>query len=1147
MSALDLVTQAGSWNDAAALCRAIATHDGGEPFRIAVTARDRKTLIAALSAQLADGGLARAAGATRPKLAFVCSGQGSQWLGMGRSLLVQEPVFRAQIEACDERIRALAGWSLVDELLADEERSRTAEVEVLQLVLFSVQVGIGALWRSWGIEPDAIVGTSLGEAAAFHLAGVLTLEEAMRVVFERTRLARELAVGRGELTVVTVDEDADLAPIFDGIVGLGVGGYNSPRSIVLSGTVDALVVAEARCAERGLNFHRIKDSWASHSPQMEPLLAPLSAALRGLAPRAAKVALRSTALDAWVEGPECGADYWARNLRNPVHFRQAIEALAADGPTVFVELSAHPVLLKSIEQTLQAIGAPAPALPSCWRGDDERSSMLETLAALHRLGFAPRWPAALPALPVVGAAAEQLLAEVPSAAPPTVMPFTLSAKCEPGLRSQAARLRAHLEEHPELPLSDVAYSLAATRAQLERRAVVVAGDRGALGEALDAVAAGRTSPRAALGEASGAGKLVFVFPGQGPQWAAMAQGLLASSEVFRERIEACAHALSPHLDWSLLAVLRGEPGAPPLERIDVVHPVLFSMMVSLAALWRSVGVEPDAVVGHSLGEIAAACVAGALSLEDAARLVAVRSRALTKLVGRGAMASVELSTLELTPRLEPFGERLSVGAINGPRSTMVSGEPEAIDSLVQALEADGVFARKVRVDVASHCAQMELLREDLLRDAATLRPRATTLPMYSTVTGEPIDGAELGADYWYRNGRQTVRFAAAIDRLVADGARFFVEVSAHPVLTLAVQNNLEACATPAHVVGSLRRDHGDWERFVLSVAELHAHGRSVDWTRLAPKGRRVALPTYPFQRQRHWLEGGGAASGDVAGAGLAAADHPLLGAALPLAEGDGFVLTGRLSLTSHPWLAHHAAFDTVLLSGSAFVELALAAAQRVGLEHIEELTLEAPLLLPEEGAIQLQVALGAEGDAGGRTLTVYSRPSGSADEAPWTRHASGRVGRTPAGPAVELRTWPPPAATPIAIDDLYARLAGAGVDYGSSFRGLKAVWKRGAELFAEVELPDASEAARFGLHPALLDAAMHAVAAATNLEVALPFAYAGVSLVAPGATALRVQLSPPDDQGSRPWCLPTATARPSPASRRSACGLLRATRFARPV
>ncbi|MGK4008524.1 SDR family NAD(P)-dependent oxidoreductase [Sorangium sp. So ce1036] len=412
---------------------------------------------------------------------------------------------------------------------------------------------------------------------------------------------------------------------------------------------------------------------------------------------------------------------------------------------------------------------------------------------------------------------------------------------------------------------------------------------------------------------------------------------------------------------------------------------------------------------------------------------------------------------------------------------------------------------------------------------AGVAPRSSTLAFYSTAHGHKLDGAALDAGYWYENLRQTVRFADAAQALLADGHRFFVEVSPHPVLTLAVQEVLDASGTPAAAVGSLRRDEGDLRRLLLSLSELYTHGLALAWTKVLPAGQRVLLPTYAFQRERYWLAAPEPRSAEVTSAGLGAADHPLLGAAVVLATTGELLFTGRLSLEGHPWLAGHAVFETVLLPGTAFVELALAAARHAGLGRIEELTLEAPLALPPRGGVHLQLSVGAPDEAGRRSLTLHARPEGD-DDTRWTRHATGALAPAADATPFDLRDWPPAGAEPLDLDGFYDRLADTGVAYGHDFQGLVAAWKRGDDLFAEVRLPDgpARDAARFGLHPALLDAALHPLALEPGREgtVSLLFSWAGVSLHRTGASALRVRMSRGDGNGAVSLALADASGEP---------------------
>ncbi|MFI1569114.1 SDR family NAD(P)-dependent oxidoreductase, partial [Streptomyces sp. NPDC020490] len=697
-------------------------------------------------------------------------------------------------------------------------------------------------------------------------------------------------------------------------------------------------------------------------------------------------------------------------------------------------------------------------------------------------------------------------------APGTPVPWPIAAHSADALRGQAARMRTFAAADAPRP-ADTALSLATTRAALTHRAVIITADTSARLDAIDRLTAAETTPHAIQGTAGIEGDTVFVFPGQGSQWAGMAVELYEASPVFAARLEECARALSGFVGWSLLDVLRGVEGAPGFDRVDVVQPVLWSVMVSLAELWRSVGVEPAAVVGHSQGEIAAAAVAGVLSLEDAAKVSALRARALIALAGKGGMVSVADTADAVRERIASFGDRLALASVNGPQSTVVSGEPEALEELMAACEADGVRARRINVDYASHGPQVELIREEVIGLLDGIRPRTAQVPFFSTVTGAFVDGAELDAEYWYTNLRTTVRFQEAVEGLLARGHGLFVESSAHPVLTIGVQESIDASGATAVTVGTLRRDEGGPQRFLASLAEAWVHGAKVDWQALLAghDAARVDLPTYAFQRRRFWAEQS-AGDAQVAAAGLAEAGHPLLGAAVRVADEDQYVLTGRLSLQSHPWLADHAVGETVLLPGAAFVELAVRAGDEAGCGLLRELTLEAPLLLPASGALQLQVVVGAPAEDGDRTVTVHSHPADDAD-APWTRHATGSVSRTAAGAGEELTEWPPPGAEPVELDGFYEKAAQTGYAHGPAFQGLKAAWQQGATIWAEVALTaeQAETAAEFGIHPALLDAALHAALLGGSVDgVRLPFEWSGVSLHATGATALRVRIDTAD-------------------------------------
>ncbi|MCH0564635.1 type I polyketide synthase [Streptomyces sp. MUM 2J] len=516
-----------------------------------------------------------------------------------------------------------------------------------------------------------------------------------------------------------------------------------------------------------------------------------------------------------------------------------------------------------------------------------------------------------------------------------VLPWVLSARSEAALREQAARLRDFVVADESLSAADVGHSLVSTRALFEHRAVVLSGGRGEALAGLNLVAAGADAARAVRGTASGpVGPVVFVFPGQGSQWPGMGRRLYAESEEFAHGIDACARALAPWVDWSLVDVVTGAERAASLDRVDVIQPALFAMMVSLARVWRSFGVVPDAVVGHSQGEIAAACVSGALSLEDAARVVALRSLELTELAGTGGMSAVSASPGWVRERVRRWPGRLSTAAVNGPASVVVSGDGEALDEFEASAAEDGVRARRVKVDYASHSHHVERIRDRLLTAASGLSPKGTAVEFWSTVTGGPLGTQALDGSYWYDNLRSTVRFGEVVERLMRDRGGVFVEVSPHPVLEVAMAETADALTASPVVVGTLHKDDGSAGKVLSSLAELHVRGVPVRWEAVfAPhRPRRVGLPTYAFQRQRYWLtapedtgtvdRGSGADVTGAAGTGAAGLDSESAVLSLVCAEAAAVLsATGPHPSPSGPAARPDGTFRDLGFESSAAVRL----------------------------------------------------------------------------------------------------------------------------------------------------------------------------------------------------------------------------------
>ncbi|MGW1965202.1 type I polyketide synthase [Streptomyces sp. NPDC001935] len=489
------------------------------------------------------------------------------------------------------------------------------------------------------------------------------------------------------------------------------------------------------------------------------------------------------------------------------------------------------------------------------------------------------------------------------------VPLVLSARSQQALEQQAARLRDLLSADPSLPAAGIGHSLVTTRSLFEHRAVVLAQNRDETLAGLEAVAAGTAGARTVRGTAGpAAGPVVFVFPGQGSQWLGMGRRLYAESEVFARSIDACAKALEPWLDWSLLDLVTGAESAPSLEHGDavdaVVQPALWAMMVSLAALWRSLGVTPDVVVGHSQGEIAAACAAGALCLEDGARIVALRSQALAALAGLGGLNAVAAPLAWVEERLERWPGRLSVAAVNGPASVVIAGDLPALEEFTVLAGQDGVRVRAIKVRYASHSHHVERIRDQVLEAAAGVTPLRTAVEFHSTVTAAPLDTRGLDASYWYDNLRSTVRFGEVVENLMRERGGVYVEISPHPVLQVAMEEAADALAAPPPVVGTLSRHDGSAGKVLASAAELHVRGVPVDWTAVFTPGppARIGLPAYPFQRRRHWLTApdatGTPAPADGPGARPAAPASPAQARALVCAHTADLLAAKGVELTA---------------------------------------------------------------------------------------------------------------------------------------------------------------------------------------------------------------------------------------------------------
>ncbi|MEV5839043.1 SDR family NAD(P)-dependent oxidoreductase [Nocardia sp. NPDC052112] len=699
-----------------------------------------------------------------------------------------------------------------------------------------------------------------------------------------------------------------------------------------------------------------------------------------------------------------------------------------------------------------------------------------------------------------------------------VCTLLLSAKTEDGLRAQAAELRQFAIEHPDVAVDDIGYSLLTTRARLDWRGVVVAGDRDTLLAGLAALAEyGSACTAAGVTAAQAISRgTAFLCTGQGAQRNGMGRELYEAFPVFAAALDEVSEQFDPLLGVSLRQVMftgGGQDDAGLLDRTDFTQPALFAYEVALCRLLDSFGVTPDYLIGHSIGELAAAYLAGVWTLPDACRLVAARGRLMGRLPEGGAMLAVAATEHEVSEALAGQSDRMSLAAVNAPQAVVVSGDEDAVAAIERQFADRGRKTSRLRVSHAFHSHRMDPMLAEFATVAREVSYRRPQLPLVSNLSGRIAGDEVLDPAYWVRQVRSAVRFAPGIESLAAAGVRRFLEIGPDAVLAAMTRQSLpEDIESQSSVIAGARRGHGEVEQFVTGLARAYVAGADVDWRVFfaARPVSRVSLPTYAFQRRRYWLD----TTPGIAGAdslGLRVVAHPMLDAAVPMAAG-GVLLTGQLSALSQPWLADHVIGGAMLLPGTGFVELALRAGHEAGCPVIEELMLQAPLVFPASGGVRIQVVVGGpEPESAQRSLSIYSRGVHDHDGR-WALHAQGLLTSRDDTAMPEPEAWPPAAATAVEID--YTKFLTRGYDLGPAFRGVRALWRRGEEVFAEiaVDADTGVHGAGFGVHPALLDATLQSGLLAGVQEippghVVLPFAWQSVALYAAEASVLRVRLT----------------------------------------
>ncbi|MBU6352325.1 MAG: acyltransferase domain-containing protein, partial [Chloroflexi bacterium] len=1026
-------------------------------WRLPVVATTREDALTQLAADAASG---RLAAVPSPQIAFLFTGQGAQYSGMGRELYETEPVFRRTVDRCAALLAGQLEAPLLEVLGYTEEaaKQRIDRTENTQPALFVLEYALAQLWRSWGVEPEILLGHSVGELAAACVAGVFSLEDGLRLAAARGRLMGALPQ-EGEMVSLQAAESRVREAIASYADELSIAAVNGPASVVLSGRRAAVLAVGKSLAVEGVKSQRLTVSHAFHSPLMEPMLE----AFRQVAERVTyhKPGLRLVSnVTGRLAGDEIATpDYWVRHVREAVRFADGVTTLHSQGCRLLMEMGPQATLLKLAERCLDE---PVELLASLNPGHSDWQQVLESAGRLYAQGIELDWQTL-----DRGAGGERIGALAEESERERSHLLVVSARSETALAAQAVRYADWLEENPAVDLADVCFSAFTTRTHWEERLGVVGRSGKELVAALRAFAAGERVPHSQQGSpGAGRPRTAFLFTGQGAQYSGMGRELYETEPVFRRTIDRCAALLAGQLETPLLELLgyTEEAAKQRIDRTENTQPALFVLEYALAQLWRSWGIEPEILLGHSVGELAAACVAGLFSLEDGLTLVAARGRLMGALPQEGEMVSLLAAETRVREAIAPYADELSIAAINGPTSVVISGSRDAVLAVSELLAAEGVKSQRLTVSHAFHSPLMEPMLEAFRQVAERVTYHKPVLRLVSNVTGQ-LAGDEIATPgYWVRHVREAVRFADGVATLHSQGVQIFLEIGPKPVLLGMAGGDSGQWSVASGQWGtggrgqeaertallpSLRPGQGEWQQLLASLGALYVRGAAIDWEGF-DRGygrRKVALPTYPFQRQRYWVQS--------RPAGRAPAPlHPLIDKVTPLPQQQLTLYEREFSVESLPFLAEHRVYGELVSPGACQIAMALsAAALHFGDQlSLTDLVLPSALVLAEGKPRTVQLFFEQQPGAVQRPFTLVSFASAQTDnEVELHTHASGRVAPLQALPAqMQLAALQQLCTEPVDLAALDARLAAAQLDLGPTFRWIAQGWSAPAQAVPQL-------------------------------------------------------------------------------------------------
>ncbi|MFT5913902.1 MAG: acyl transferase domain-containing protein [Bacteroidia bacterium] len=1056
------------------LCAEVATihNDNNKKHRISFKIDSFRSLNDKLSDSIANqGDKYYKEVSSQPKTAFVLAPFGGQYPKMGIALYENEVIFRNKLDLCSNLFESFSGWSISDKLYTVSEEE-LEDVSINIPLTFAIQVSLFSIYEYWGLKPDVVLGHSIGELAASHISGMLNLEDAVKSMYHYSRLVQSTA---GHVGMAVINYPKEMAEeLISNYESLEIVGYNAPTSTNIAGERSDIDRIVKEITNKGGKAALIQVHVAAHSSFMDKIMPEMEESIGKLNALPPRTPFFSTSLNKYVHESNLDGSYWANSIRNPVLFSQAIQKLLSEGVNLFLELSAHPVLRFYLNKIFILNQSNAVALYSLNREETDTIAIQNLLSALYLNGFDVNWEH------IYSKYQSSLINQTVSLSKGESFILPFSAKSEYSLVEYAKKYINFFQTEvgdSQKELFDVCCTASIRRSHFPLRLAFSGTNKQEIISQLQEVVDSADDFEASENLQKNEGKIAFVFPGQGAQWIGMGRGLFEKEEIFRESILESNRVFSKYVGWNLESILLNGT-ASDFSQLDIIQPALFAIQVALAELWISWGIKPDGLVGHSMGEIASAYISGSISLDSAINVICTRSRLMKEMSGKGAMLATDFTLEEAQQISNEYDGEISVAVNNSKSSTVLSGNKKSILELLSKLEKTERFARLVKVDVASHSYQMEEVKGKLYQALLPVNPQKGHTSIYSTVRDSILDGSELDANYWTENLRNTVQFGNAITKMAEDGFTTFIEISPHPVLSMAIKENLDGISDFL-VLPSLLRDLPEQETIIKQLAELYTYGYDPNWKAFYPSTNRfVELPTYPWHREHYEIE-------DNSEEFEISQKSPLLGRKIRIADSDtNHYWEVNLNTNRLPFLKDHLIKGKFMLPVSIYFEMIHEAVNDL-FPNNETFAVENPsftqrIEIFEKESIQLQLKVKIMQP---QLLSVnfYYLPS---EDANWLECASCTVkdlvdkDELEDAEDLDVNLLSRHNAKEIMTkEDFYGAYQKLNINYGKYFQCVSQVLEFGNDLFLKLK-PDeriVHTSGRYGIHPSLMDGCFQAL------------------------------------------------------------------------